>query len=71
MISKNFIKKLPDGINGAKDESLLWLQLRLRKGTDWEKHFRVWFSLMQGEIDLDEFVNQTEELMTVCGEESK
>lgn len=65
MFSKNFIKELPDGENGAVDESLLWLQFRLRKGSVWEKHFRLWFSMMMGEIDFDEYENKFEELMTV------
>lgn len=42
MIGKNFIKKLPDGENAAVDESLLWLQFRVRKGTEWEAIFREW-----------------------------
>ena len=42
MIRKNFIKKLPDGQNAAIDESLLWLQFRVRKGTEWETLFREW-----------------------------
>ena len=40
MIGKNFIKRLPDGENAAVDESLLWLQVRVRKGTEWETQLR-------------------------------
>ena len=57
MIGKNFIKALPDGENGAIDESLLWKQFRLRKGTLWHKYFDMWFQFMMGEIDLDELYN--------------
>ena len=64
MVGKNFIKELPEGENGAIDESLLWLQFRLRKGTEWENHFRLWMRLMNGEIDIDEYSN-TFECMSV------
>ena len=40
MIQKNFIKPLPKGENAAVDESLLWLQVRVRKGTSWEQALR-------------------------------
>ena len=39
-MEKNFIKRLPDGENAAIDESLLWLQVRVRKGTEWEEVLR-------------------------------
>ena len=45
MIGKNFIKRLPEGENAAVDESLLWLQFRVRKGTEWEKLFREWLEV--------------------------
>lgn len=35
MMGKNLIKPLPDGENAAVDESLLWLQVRVRKRTEW------------------------------------
>ena len=35
MMVKNFIKALPEGKNAAIDESLLWLQLRVRKDSEW------------------------------------
>jgi len=40
MIEKNFIKPLPEGENAAVDESLFWIQIRVRKGTSWEKALR-------------------------------
>ena len=69
MIGKNFIKNLPEGEVGAVDESLLLKQFRFRKGTVWHQHFDLWYSLMMGEIDLDEYYNNFEELMIVQGEE--
>jgi len=38
--SKNFIKPIPDGWDVAIDESLLWLQVRTRKGSESEKKLR-------------------------------
>ena len=32
---KNFIRPLPEGQDAAVDESLLWLQLRTRKRSEW------------------------------------
>jgi hypothetical protein len=49
MFSKNFIKPLPDEENAAEDESLLYLQVRVRKGTEWEKYLRKWLLVMKGE----------------------
>ena len=40
MINENFIKPLPEGENAAVDESLLLLQIRVRKGTSWENALR-------------------------------
>lgn len=40
MFEKNFIRKLPEGENAAVDESLLLLQVRVRKGTVWEQELR-------------------------------
>ena len=37
---KNFIKPLPEGHNAAIDESLLWYQVRARKGSEYEKQIR-------------------------------
>ena len=64
MIGKNFIKNLPEGEVGAVDESLLLKQFRFRKGTLWHNHFDLWYSLMMGEIDLDEYYNDFEDIMT-------
>ena len=69
MMNKNFIKVLPKGEVGAVDESLLLKQFRFRKGTLWHNHFDLWYRLMMGEIDLDEYYNNFEELMIVQGEE--
>ncbi len=41
-MEKSFIRRLPDGENAAVDESLLWLQVRVRKRTEWEKSLRQW-----------------------------
>ena len=68
MMTKNFIKDFPEGEVGAVDESLLLKQFRFRKGTVWHQHFDLWYSLMMGEIDLDEYYNNFEELMIVQGE---
>lgn len=46
-MEKNFIKKLPDGENAAIDESLLWIQVRVRKGTEWETKLRSWLDEMK------------------------
>ena len=62
MLGKNFIKDLPEGEVGAVDESLLLKQFRFRKGTDWHTHFDLWYSLVMGEIDLDEYYNKFEDL---------
>jgi len=48
MFEKNFIKPLPDGENAAVDESLLWLQIRVRKGTEWETLVREWLEENSG-----------------------
>ena len=63
MIGKNFIKNLPKNEVGAIDESLFLKQFRFRKGTEWHKHFDLWYTLMRGEIGLDEYYNDFEELM--------
>ena len=68
MVSKNFIKELPEGEVGAVDESLLLKQFRFRKGTEWHKHFDLWHSLVTGEIDLDDFYNKFEDLVDVSKE---
>ena len=41
MSEKNFIKPLPKNVDVAIDESLLVLQLRVRKGSGWEKRLRA------------------------------
>ena len=61
--SKNFIKDLPEGEEVGMDESLLSLQFRCRKGSLWEKHFRLWMRVMKGEIDLDEYYNEFESMI--------
>ena len=38
---RNFIKPLPEGHDAAIDESLLWLQIRVRKGSGYEKTVRA------------------------------
>ena len=63
MIIKNHIKELPENQVGAIDESLLMKQFRFKKGTIWHKHFDLWYKLMMGKIDLDDFYNKFEELI--------
>ncbi len=46
-IMKNFIKPLPAGEEAAVDESLLWLQLRVRKGSEWEAPLRGLIRVME------------------------
>ena len=70
MMSKNFIKPLPEEEVGAIDESLLLKQFRFRKNTVWHKHFDLWYSLVTGEIDLDDVYNKFEDL-TVVSKEGK
>jgi len=70
-MAKNFIKDFPEGEIGAIDETLLLKQLRFRKGTLWHKHFDLWYSLMMGEIDLDDYCNKFEELKILCGDNRK
>jgi len=40
--TKNFIKQLPEEYDMAIDESLLILQVRVRKGMSCEKSLRKW-----------------------------
>lgn len=44
---KNFIKPLPESHNAAVDESLMMLQVRVRKGTNWEKALRTWLDSLE------------------------
>ena len=45
-MEENFIKELPDGENAAIDESLLWVQVRIRRDTEWETELRKWLAEM-------------------------
>jgi len=54
-LNKNFIKDLPENENCAIDESLLYLQVRVRKGTAWERILRSWVRFAKGEISPEEY----------------
>ena len=49
MIRNNFIKALPETHNAAVDESLLILQVRVRKGSEWETSLREWLDIQTNE----------------------
>ena len=47
---KNFIKRLPEEYDMAIDESLLVLQVRVRKDTPWEDSLRKWIKKQEAMI---------------------